>query len=99
RRQRRSPCSQLVRRDKMITQADPVSLGPVDTPAGIEKVKGRLPPYRERQGDGDPKSLVEAELDEIRREPALGRGDAKVSREREPQATADRRPLDRGHDR
>src|SRR6201996_6015576 len=41
RRQRRGPCSQLASRDKMITQADPVRLGPVDTPAGIEKVKGR----------------------------------------------------------
>src|SRR5450432_1507829 len=42
---------------------------------------------------------MKAELGEVGREARLGTGDAEIGGERQPQSAADRRAMDRGHDR
>ncbi len=70
-----------------------------DATTRVEQLGGVLASDGGGQRDAQAEAVVESEAGEVGAEPRLGRSDPEVGGHRHPEATTDRRTLDRGDDR
>jgi hypothetical protein len=82
-----------------VAQPDLVRLLAAHPATGVEQPGGGLPADRVGEGHGQAEAMMEAQPGKVGREPALGAGHPEVGRQRQPEASADRRSADRGDHR
>ena len=89
--------AQRIGGNQTIAQPDAQGFLPRQSPPGVQQVARPLLTDDGGKGDRQAEDVVEAEPDEVRREPGLRTANPEVGGTRQPQAGTDGCTLDRGH--